>query len=135
MTKAFFDSNVVLYLLSGDASKADCAEALIAEGGMISVQVLNEAANVMRRKLAMSWHETNQVIEAIRAVCAVESVTVDTHDAGRRIAERYGLSVYDAMITAAALLAGCDTLFSEDMQHGLVIDSQLRIKNPFSSGT
>jgi predicted nucleic acid-binding protein len=41
------------------------------------------------------------------------------------------LSVYGAMIVAAALLAGCETLHSEDMQDGLLIDNQLRIRNPF----
>jgi predicted nucleic acid-binding protein len=67
----------------------------------------------------------------LRAVCSVESLTTETHDTGRRLAERYSLSVYDAMITSAALLAGCDRLYSEDMQHGLLIDRQLRVCNPF----
>jgi predicted nucleic acid-binding protein len=56
---------------------------------------------------------------------------VETHAEGLRIAQRYGLSVYDAMIVGAALLAGCDVLFSEDMQHGLHVDRRLRIVNPF----
>jgi len=131
MTKVFLDSNVALYLLSGDAIKADRAEGLMAEGGVISVQVLNEIANVTRRKLAMSWHETNDVLDAVRAVCTTEPLTVETHDTGRRISERYGLSVYDSMIAAAALLAGCDVLYSEDMHDGLVIEERLRIVNPF----
>lgn len=129
--KAFIDSNVVLYLLSADATKADCAEAVLAAGGVVSVQVLNEVTSVARRKLGMSWAETTEVLAGLRAVCPVEALTVETHDTGRRLAERYGLSVYDAMIASSALLAGCDRLYSEDMQHGLLIDRQLRVCNPF----
>jgi predicted nucleic acid-binding protein len=129
--RAFIDSNVALYLLSADAAKADRAETVIAAGGVISVQVLNEVTSVARRKLGMSWAETTEVLAGLRAICAVESLTIETHDTGRRLAERYGLSVYDAMIASAALLAGCDLLYSEDMQHGLLIDRLLRVCNPF----
>ena len=129
--KAFIDSNVILYLLSKDAKKADAAEAVLRTGGVISVQVLNEIANVALRKIGMSWAETNQFLALVRSLCAVESLTVETHDRGRDVAERYGLSVYDSMIVAAALLAGCTVLYSEDMQDGLVVDKQLRVANPF----
>lgn len=131
-SKVFFDSNVLLYLLSADPGKADRAEHLVGMGGLISVQVLNEIANVARRKLAMPWTEINEVLALIRSLCPAEPLTVETHDRGRLIAERYGLSVYDAMIAAAALLAGCDTLYSEDMHDGLLIDQQLRVRNPFA---
>ncbi len=131
--KAFIDSNVILYLLSRDAKKADAAEAVVRAGGMISVQVLNEIANVALRKIGMSWAETNQFLASIRSLCAVESLTVETHDRGRDVAELYGLSVYDSMIVAAALLAGCTVLYSEDMQNGLVVDKQLRVANPFKN--
>ena len=131
--KAFFDSNLVLYLLSTDAGKADRAEAVIGAGGIVSVQVLNEIANVARRKLNMSWPETNEFLTLVQSICPAEPLTSETHDRGRMIAERYGLSVYDAMIVAAAILAGCDTLYSEDMHAGLIIDGQLRICNPFTT--
>ncbi len=131
--KAFIDSNILLYLLSADADKANRAEKIVRAGGLISVQVLNEITNVARRKLAMSWVEINEVLALIRAICPTEPLTIETHDRGRLVAERYGLSVYDAMIVAAALLAGCKTLYSEDMQDGLLIDHQLHICNPFTS--
>ncbi|MHB1272561.1 MAG: PIN domain-containing protein [Rhodanobacter sp.] len=131
VAKAFIDSNVALYLLSAEAAKADRAEAVIAAGGVISVQVLNEVTNVARRKLGMTWAETDEVLAGLRSACPIEPLTTQTHDTGRRLAERYGLSIYDAMIAAAALLAGCDRLYSEDMQHGLLLDGQLRICNPF----
>ncbi len=129
--EVFIDTSVLLYLLSADNHKADRAEIIVRAGGLISVQVLNEIANVARRKLAMSWAEINEVSALIRSVCPAAPLTVETHDRGRLVAERYGLSVYDAMIVAAALLGGCETLYSEDMQDGLLIDRQLRICNPF----
>ena len=131
--KIFVDSNVVLYLLSADEKKANRAEAVISKGATISVQVLNEVANVSRRKLKMSWPETNELLNGLRAVCKIEPLTIETHTRGLVVAERYGVSLYDAMIIAAALMAGCKTLFSEDMQDGLKIDRQLKIRNPFGS--
>jgi predicted nucleic acid-binding protein len=129
--KDFFDTNVCLYLLSADTAKAERAEELIALGGTISVQVLNEFAAVASRKLRMPWSEVRDVLTQIRAVCAVEPITLETHDRAVQIAERYGLSIYDALIVSSALLAGCKTLNSEDMQDGQVIDRQLTIRNPF----
>lgn len=131
--KKFIDSNVLLYLLSADAKKADTAEAILRAGGLISVQVLNEIANVALRKLGMSWAENNQFLATVRALCTIESLTVETHDRSLAVAERYGLSVYDSMIVSAALLAGCTTLYSEDMQHELLVDKQLRVVNPFAN--
>ena len=127
----FFDTNVTLYLLSADAAKADTAEALLAGGGQISVQVLNEFASVARRKLGLSWAEIRELLAQIRSVCAVHAVTTETHDRALEIADRYGLSIYDALIAAAALLAGCSTLYSEDLQDGQWLERKLRIRNPF----
>lgn len=131
--EVFFDTNVVLYLLSGDVIKADRSEELLVTGGVISVQVLNEFAAVASRKLHMSWPEIREVLAQIRVVCPVEPLSVDTHDRGAQVAERYDLSIYDALIVAAALLAGCTTLYSEDMQNGQVIERQLTIRNPFTA--
>lgn len=129
--KAFIDTNVLLYLLSSDTDKANRAEAILQTGGVISVQVLNEMANVALRKIGMPWKEINEVLALIRSLCRVEPLTVETHDMGRRIAERHKLNVYDAMIVASALLGECEILCSEDMQHGLLVNNQLRISNPF----
>ncbi len=130
-SKVFIDTNILLYLLSADNDKAGRAEIILRAGGLISVQVLNEMANVARCKLAMSWMEINEVLALVRSICPIAPLTIETHDRGRLVAERYGLSVYDAMIVAAGLLGGCETLYSEDMQHGLLIGHQLRICNPF----
>jgi predicted nucleic acid-binding protein len=131
MPVSFFDTNVLVYLASGDPAKADLAEAAIAKGGSISVQILNELTNVARRKMKMSWDETHAFLNALRNLLTVHPLTVETHDTGLGIAERFGLSTYDAMIAASAIHAGCDTLWSEDMQHGLRLDHGLRIVNPF----
>ena len=132
-TEAFLDTNVLLYLLSGDAAKADRAEALVVAGGVISVQVLNEFASVASRKLGMSWAEIREVLETIRAVCLIEPISLETHDRGLILSERYGFSIYDSMILASALLAGCNVLFTEDLQHGQSIDGSLTVRDPFAA--
>lgn len=129
--RPFFDTNVLLYLLSEDDRKADRAEAIIASGGIISVQVLNEFASVASRKLRMSYAEIRDVLATVRGVCQIQTVTVDTHERGLDIAERFGFSLYDSMIVSSALQSGCSVLYSEDMRHGQKIDAQLVVINPF----
>jgi predicted nucleic acid-binding protein len=131
MRASFFDSNVLVYIASGDAAKADQAEATVATGGAISVQVLNEITNVARRKMQMSWADTHTFLDMLRGLLTVHALTVEIHETGLRLAERYSFSTYDAMIAASALHAGCDTLWSEDMQHGMALNEGLRIVNPF----
>lgn len=129
--ESFFDTSVLLYLLSEDPQKADRVEELLQKTGMISVQVLNEFANVATRKLAMSLAEVREVLDTVRTLCATQSLTEETHDRGIRVAEQYRFSVYDSMIVSAALLAGCTTLYSQALQHGQIIDDQLTVFNPF----
>ncbi len=131
--RLFIDTNILLYLLSEDTDKADRAEEIVRAGGRISVQVLNEFANVARRKLSMSWEEINETLKLLRSVCPTDPLTLETHERGLLVAERYRLSFYDSMIIAAALIAKCKILYSEDMQDGLLIDHQLRILNPFKA--
>ena len=131
MSGRFLDTNVLVYLASADAAKADVAERVLAGGGTVSVQVLNELANVARRKMGLGWDETAELLAAVRAFVAVEPVTVETHELGLALAQRHGFAVYDAMIVAAGLLAGCDTLLSQDMQHGFVAAGQMTVVNPF----
>jgi predicted nucleic acid-binding protein len=133
MPGSFFDTNVLVYIASSEPAKADQAEAMIDNGGTISVQVLNELTNVARRKMQMSWQETHALLSLLRGLLTVHSNAVEAHDTVLVLAERYNLSIYDAMIAASALHADCDTLWSEDMQHGLVLDDRLRILNPFRS--
>lgn len=127
----FIDSNVILYLLD-DGPKAERAEGVLAAGGLISVQVLNEVLVNAVRKAGLSLEEAGTFLAGIRRLCRVVDLTVEVHDAGRAVAARYGLSVYDAMIVGAALAAGCDRVLSEDMQDGLVVEGVLRVVNPFT---
>jgi predicted nucleic acid-binding protein len=129
----FFDTSILLYLLSNDADKADRVERLLERQGTISVQVLNEFAAVALRKCKMPLSAVREVLESLRAVCSVESLTLTTHDAGLGVCERYGFSLYDSMIVSAALTAKVKVLYSEDLQHGQLIDNRLRIINPFVS--
>lgn len=129
--RPFVDTNVLLYLISADAAKATCAESVLAAGIVISVQVLNEFANVARRKHGLSWDELPQVLADISAFAEVKDLSQATHQRGLALTRRYQLSVYDAMIAAAAIEAGCDTLLSEDLQAELHIDGRLVVMNPF----
>ncbi len=131
--RCFFDTNILLYLLSEDNCKADRAEAIIAVGGVISVQVLNEFSSVAFRKFKMSYAEIRDTLLTVRALCQIQPVTLDTHELGLDIAERYGFSLYDSMIVSAALQSSCTILYSEDMQQGQIIEGQLTISNPFLS--
>jgi predicted nucleic acid-binding protein len=131
MPASFLDTNVLVYLASGDTAKADRAEAALAAGGAISVQVLNELTNVARRKMRMSWADTHAFLDMLRGLLTVHPLTVETHETGLALAERCGFSIYDAMIAASALHAHCDTLLSEDMQDGMALKEGLRIVNPF----
>jgi predicted nucleic acid-binding protein len=131
MPASFFNTNVLLYVASSDPAKADRAEKLIGAGGVISVQVLNEITNVARRKMGLSWTKTRGLLSMIRGLLPVQPLTIEIHETALALAERYGLSTYDAMIAASALHADCDTLWSEDMQDGIVLDGRLRIVDPF----
>lgn len=131
MSAEFVDTNVVLYLLD-DGPKADRAEAILGQGPRISVQVLNEAMVNCRRKAGLSWDETDAFLAGVRTLCQVEDLTTQTHEVGRALAERYRFSVYDAMIVAAALIAGCRILHTEDMHDGLLVEGELRLVNPFA---
>jgi len=131
MPGEFIDTNVVIYSLANDA-KQDKAIALLARRPVVSVQVLSETANIMRRKLGFDAAAIRAVVNRLSNECgSIQPLTLDTLHAALGVAERYGFSHYDSLIVAAALLAGCDTLFSEDMQHGQAIDGRLVIVNPF----
>jgi predicted nucleic acid-binding protein len=129
---AFFDTNIFVYAVVQDDPRSDKAEELIAEGGTVSVQVLNEFADVVRRKVRMPWDEVRFAIENIKALCPDPlPLTVDIHNEALTIAEKYGYRVYDALIVASALKARCTILYSDDMRDGQVIDHRLTIRNPF----
>jgi predicted nucleic acid-binding protein len=129
--KPFFDTNVILYAFRQDDTRGQVAETLLAAGGALSVQVLNEFVAVARRKLDKSWEEVRRALGILRVFCPEPvPLTVETHERAVHIAERYGYSIFDSLIIAAALHAGARTLYSEDLQDGQAIDG-LTIRNPF----
>jgi predicted nucleic acid-binding protein len=132
-SEAFLDTNVVAYFASTDAAKAKRSDELLRAGGVVSVQVLNEFAAIARRKYALPWSSVRTVLAAVRSACTVTPLTVTTHELGLALAERYQLNVYDGMIVAAAQLAGCTVVYTEDLHDGLVID-RLTIRNPYAAG-
>jgi len=127
---AFLDTNILVYAQQAGI-KAEISQNLIAEGGTISVQVLNELANVLRKKQGRSWGDIELVLDDIdNALDPAMPLTAKTNRVALALAGEHGLSFYDALIVAAAIEAGCATLFSEDMQHGRTIGG-LTIVNPF----
>jgi predicted nucleic acid-binding protein len=132
--EVFFDTNILVYSTIKDDRRSSVAAELILDGGRVSVQVLNEFANVSCRKLKRSWPRIRQDLLSFQAAIPDPlSLSVTTHQFALTIAERDGLSFYDALIVASALEAGCTTLLSEDMQDGRVIDGRLTIRNPFKA--
>jgi predicted nucleic acid-binding protein len=128
----FFDTNVLIYAVAKNDPRAVKAEALLAGGGLVSVQSLNEFVSVARRKLGMSWKEVEEFLDLISVLCPeVVPVSLAIHKGAVAIAKKYGYSVYDALIVSAALEAGCKTLYSEDLQDGQILNRQLMIRNPF----
>jgi predicted nucleic acid-binding protein len=130
--KDFFDTNVLIYAVGKNDPRASRAEALLASGGVVSIQSLNEFVSVARRKLGMSWKEVKELLDIICILCPDPvAISLDTHREAAAIAEKYGYGIYDSLIASAALEAGCKTLYSKDLQDGQVINRQLTIRNPF----
>jgi predicted nucleic acid-binding protein len=131
MAGDFVDTNILVYAFTDDP-RCTRAQELLGRGCIISVQVLNEFTNVARRKLRMDWTEVREALDSVRIICpTVVPMDVEIHEDAVAIAERHRLSIYDALIAASALYADCATLWSEDMQDGMVVDGRLQVRNPF----
>jgi predicted nucleic acid-binding protein len=133
MSGSFLDTNIILYSASNDPAKAQRARDVIAAGGMINIQVLNETVSVARRKMRMPWSEIRDILTSVRSLLDVRPLTITTHEMGLDLSIQHNLSIYDSMIVAAALEADCDVLWSEDMQHGMIFAGRLRVANPFAA--
>ncbi|HEY0294548.1 MAG TPA: PIN domain-containing protein [Bordetella sp.] len=129
--KVFLDSNVILYSLSSDQDKIRAAVSLLARRPTISVQVLNEVANVCTTKLRMAWDKTDLFLQEMRDLCRIMPLTIEAHENAVQLAQRYRLPFYDACIAASARAANCRVLYTEDLHHGLVVEDSLLIQNPF----
>lgn len=135
--KSFIDTNVLIYWVD-NSSRADVVEHLLTQQAVISVQVLNEFANVLRRMRAMSLPDVEILCATLIDTCDVVDVSVRTHQTALTLMARYNMSVYDANIVAAAVMSNCAILYTEDMQDGLNVKAPasdranaLVIRNPF----
>jgi predicted nucleic acid-binding protein len=129
--KIFFDTNTLLYLLSSDSKKADWVSSNLQQSNVISVQVLNEFTSASLRKIKISNAELDEFLDLFMSTFNVIKLDIETFKTGLMISRRYGYQHYDSMIIAAALEAGCERLYSEDMQHRQIINKKLQIVNPF----
>ncbi|WP_228895289.1 PIN domain-containing protein [Pseudoduganella aquatica] len=144
----FVDTNVLIYLLAGREPapgetltrdelasniKADAALNLLGgEAMFLSVQVFNEICNVVLRR-RFNWKNAMELLSALESLCVeVLPITLDTHKRGLLLREKYKMQFFDALMVASALQAGCEIFYSEDMQHGQLIEGSLRIQNPFA---
>lgn len=128
-TRPFLDTNILIYGIGGDRKSGRSRE-LLSSGGVVSVQVLNEFVNISRRKYALGWDGVEEWLGALRTGLEVEPLTVETQARAVELARRHQVHIYDATIIAAAEQAGCDVLYSEDMQDGATI-AGVEIRNPY----
>ena len=125
------DTNIAIYAFSKDA-KAEIAREILSVSNFVSVQLLNEYANTAIRKRRLSWPEINADLAVIlRTVPIIRTLNLDANREAARLAERYRLSFYDALMLAVSIAGGARTIYSEDMQHDLLVDGTLRIIDPF----
>jgi len=128
---AFFDTNVLVYAAARDDRRTELAGRLLANGGIVSVQILNELVAVAIGKMRMSWDDVFESLTAFRIILPpARTLTLETHDSAVAIARRYGFHIYDSLIIAAAVQASCTVLYTEDLHDGQVIEG-LTIRNPF----
>jgi len=129
--RCFVDSNVLVYLISGEIPKAEKADEILTWRPVISVQVLNEFTAVAKRKYQLDWPAIDEVLRLAKATCDIMPVTQAMHELAVSIAKNTRLRIYDACIVAAAEIAGCDLLYTEDLNHGERIGG-VTIRNPFA---
>jgi predicted nucleic acid-binding protein len=127
----FFDTNILVYAHSVGDYRTATARQVLLDGGVVGVQALNEFASVARKKLSFTWAEVQEAIEKIVILCPnPRSLGIETHRSALGLSKRYGLSIWDGLMVAAAAEARCTKLLSEDMQHGQLIEG-VRVVNPF----
>lgn len=137
---SFIDSNIWLYILMTDPKnseaeekrKREIAQALVTNATiMISTQVINEVCSVLCRKAKLKESNLQQVIQDFYQLCPVISLSPEIFIQASQLRSNHRFSYWDSVIVASALVANVDILYSEDMQHGYVVNGQVKIINPF----
>lgn len=135
----FLDTNIFVYAFLASeprkrAKAVELIESCLGSGrGCISYQVVQEFANVARKKFAtrLSASDCKAFIDAaMQPLNRVASSTALIHTA-LDLQDELKYSFYDSLMIAAALQAGVETLYSEDLQHWQLVRGVLRIANPF----
>lgn len=132
----FLDTNVLVYAFGAKRSsmpdpRAEVAQRIVIDGAMVSVQVLNEFAQVCHGKVGLPWDRIIATLQVIKELCGpAVPLTVDLHEMAVELSRRHGFRIYDSLILAAAIKARCTTLLTEDLQRGQVVEG-VRVENPF----
>ncbi|MDP2783620.1 MAG: PIN domain-containing protein [Sulfurimicrobium sp.] len=133
--KVFVDSNLWLYAFicrPGEESKHAMARELVEKPVrfIVSEQVIAEVSANLLRKAGIEDAHLMRLVESFYGRCQVVTPGLDLHRRAHGLRGKYHLSFWDSLIVAAALEAGCNTLLTEDMQHGLMVEDQLSVLNP-----
>lgn len=132
MPREFVDTNILVYAFSTDPKSA-VAASILKLNCETSIQGLNEFVSVARRKLGMDWNDLDQALNAIQILFRqIHPIDNDTHRRAVALARRYDFHIYDALMISSALASGCETFYSEDLRHGMKVEKQLEIINPFT---
>jgi predicted nucleic acid-binding protein len=130
--KTALDSNILVYLYDDDNEhKRNICELLIVDKPTISSQVISEFLNVTKRLLKLPKIEILEKASKLFSKCEITPMNQETLEKALFLINRYDFQLFDSLIVASSLQAGCTILYSEDMQHNLLVENQLRILNPF----
>lgn len=130
--RVFLDSNVVIYAYSLDEpEKRAIALELCGKGAVVSLQVINEISNVLTGKFRLDPLRVSAMLDELCAVLEVKNLDLPIITKALSLKAACGYSYYDSLIVAAAIASDCAVLYSEDLQHGQMIEGKLNIVNPF----
>jgi predicted nucleic acid-binding protein len=135
--KVFFDTTILLYLYAADKPKKQATSIKVVQEckvkPTISTQTLSELANTLARNMQLQWYMIDQVLTEIEQAFTVELITVPMIHKACSLAENYHYSYYNSIAVATALLSGCTVFLTEQLEHELLIEEQLHIRNPFQA--
>ena len=126
------DTNILVYCHSNDElDKQKTAMSFFASYPVVSTQVLSEYLNVVKRKLKLPKDEIMDVCLQNIELCILQPISLSTLKYARHLLDRYDFQLFDSIVVASALEANCHILYSEDFQHGLMVENRMTIVNPF----
>jgi predicted nucleic acid-binding protein len=131
---AFLDTNILVYSHSiTNKNKYETSiEVMSCSSCYISTQVISEFCNVLTKKMHINPLKIKELTQEFELYFNIFIVNRNTAERALDILDKYGYSYYDSLIIAAALEANCNILYSEDMQHGQIVENSLKIINPFA---